>query len=183
MKEELEYQSGPDEVEVDSPFGKFWIKVMYWGVIADANSNGRSVVINGVSYSLVLRLQYGDADRLELEVQKGDPYGFHAIYGVRLDWDIKGISYNDSGISSAARGKVKSVVIPLVQAWLDKNPALVSEARYANASNEYKGAVEAKEKADAAAVDAAVALELAWAKRADAQNELGGIQRASAWRE
>lgn len=178
MKEKLEYQEGPAEVELDSPFGKLWIKVMYWGVIADANSNGRSILVRDRPYRMVLRLQYGAADRLELEVSKSDPYGYHALYMLKRD----SIDWRSSEASSSARDKVKAIVIPLVQAWLDKNPALVSEARYAQAANDFRSAVCCVFDLDKAALDAASALELAWAKRADAQNELGGIQRASAWR-
>jgi hypothetical protein len=179
----VEYESGPEEVELDSPFGKLWVKVLGWGVYVDANSNGRSISINGVDYSFVLRLQYGDGDRLELEKQKGDPYGFHAVYGVRVNWVGKGISYNNSGISNSAREKAKKVLIPLVQEWLDKNPALVSQARFAAASNEYRSAVEEYDKL-AASLAAADDLRIAaWARRSAARDEMRDIEQSAAWRE
>lgn len=179
----IEWNEGPPEQEIDSPFGKLWVKAVGWGVMVDANHNDREIVINGVRYSFILRLQYGANDRLELELQKGDPYGYHAIYLVRKDWVQKGLSYNQSGGSSAARDKVKAQIIPLVQKWLDANPAIAAAGRFAAANNDYLRADEEYQKARLALDEANKVLGAAWAKRADAHNELIQIQQAGAWRQ
>lgn len=76
--------------------------------------------INGARYSLRVELaDYGDGWQLAR-----DEHGrtWHAIDGTRADWIERGLSYDRSKLTEAARRKVADVLVPWLIEWAAAHP-------------------------------------------------------------
>ena len=123
----LEY---PKDILLETPLGVVTLVVPQADYVIVNTEYRKPITVNKVEYTLSLRLKkYADGWNLE-KSDNGSTY--HSLSAMRLDWT----KINSAYASDAARTKIKSVLIPLVEKWVEDNADVIAQAEFVKLNNQ-----------------------------------------------
>ena len=117
----------PADIQLETKLGTVYLTVTKREhIVVDASSNGRFIVVNNVEYHTRFHLLLSEDGSYQLDK--------NGIKGDRTHRYSTGNFWKDE-MTSAAKKKVKQILIPLVNEWALSNPDILDKAEYAHVNN------------------------------------------------